>query len=77
MFDLNDRQMLVMVFIKRWAEEIKTPIPQSAIIKYMKTQKTKSFTALGVINALINKGYIRRGVSGFGNRSYYVMIRNI
>lgn len=66
-----------MIFVKRWAEKEKTPIPQKEIITYMTSHGTKSYTALNAINSLLEKGYIRRGYSEHQNRTYYVMIRNI
>jgi hypothetical protein len=75
--DINKLQYKIMVFVKGWCNTEKTPVPQKEIIKDMVCHGVKSFTALNAINALLTKGYIRRGYSEKANRTLYVMIRNI
>jgi hypothetical protein len=79
MVDINDLQFAIMVFVKSWANIKKTPIPQKDIIKNFQSFGVKSFTALKAINALIEKGYIRKAYYNGEqlNRTYYVQIRNI
>jgi len=74
---LNELQHNIMLVVKHWANTEKTPIPQKFIIQSMKTVGVKSYTALNATNALIKKGYIRRGYSPQSNRTVYVMIRNV
>jgi len=76
-YEINALQTNIMLFIKGWANTKKTPIPQKEIIHYMTAHGTKSFTVLNAINALLFKGFIRRAVTEYQNKSFYVMIRNI
>lgn len=66
-----------MICIKRWANQRKTPIPRSEIIREMKKHMVHSPTTIFAINSLLDKGYIRRAYSSQANKTYFVMIRNI
>lgn len=77
MSEINDLQTHIMLFVKFWANNQKTIIPQREIIVAMQLRGVKSYTALNAINSLIKKGYIRKAYSEHANRTYYVQIRNI
>jgi hypothetical protein len=75
--ELTDQQTSVMMFIQKWANVKKTPIPQADIIKSMQAEGIKSYSTLYAINALLAKGYIRRAVTSYNNKTFYVMCRTI
>lgn len=75
--EINVLQTNIMLFIKSWANCQKTPIPQKEIIVAFKRKGVKDFTTLWSINALLDKGYIRRAVYENARKTFYVMIRNI
>jgi hypothetical protein len=75
--DLVGLQIDVMLYVKWWANCQKTPIPQKNIIKNMELQGIKYSSLINALNALLEKGFIRRAYSEKQNRTYYVMIRNI
>lgn len=77
MDDINDLQMAIMVFVKKWANTQKTPIPQKEIILNIREYGVKSYTILNAIKSLIEKGYIRRAYSEQQSRTFYVQIRNV
>jgi len=75
--DLVGIQIDIMLYVKWWANCQKTPIPQKNIIKTMELQGTSWQSSTNALNALLEKGFIRRAYSEKQNRTYYVMIRNI
>lgn len=76
--NLTDLQCTVFKFIKWWADTKKTVIPQKEIIIFMKEKHDeKSYNVLWTINALIEKGYIRKAYTEQQRRTFYVMIRNL
>jgi sulfur relay (sulfurtransferase) DsrC/TusE family protein len=77
MLDLTDLQLNIMLFVKDYIKKNNVIVPQKDIIKFMQYHNIKSYNTLFAINALINKGYIRKAVTLHQNRTYYVMIRNI
>jgi hypothetical protein len=77
MREISRLQTNVMIFIKWWAKTKNTPIPRSEIIKAMKLHKVNAPSSIDAINALLFKGYIRRGYSPQANKTIFVMIRNI
>lgn len=77
MSDINLLQTNIMVFVHQWANTEKTPIPQRQIVENMSKQGIKTFTTLNAINALLKKGYLRKGYSEKQNVTVYVMTRSI
>lgn len=77
MREINTLQRNIILYCKEWAIKENKPIPQKSIILQMKEKGVKSFTALNAINALLTKGYLRRGYSERANVSVYVLIRNV
>lgn len=77
LIDITPIQLSIMVFVKEWANEQKTPIPRQEIIRHMTIKKVKNCSILNAINSLVTKGYIRRAYSEQTNHTKYVMIRNI
>jgi len=77
MSEITQLQTTIMLFVKDWAETKKTIIPQAEIIKALQSTGVKSYSTLNGIKSLIVKGYIRKAYSPNGNRTHYVMIRNI
>ena len=75
--DLVGIQIDIMLYVKWWANCQKTPVPQRNIIKNMELQGIKYSSLINALNALLEKGFIRRAYSEKQNRTYYVMIRNI
>lgn len=75
--EINELQTQIMVFIDRWVREVKTPVPRKEIMNWFIKRKVLGITTEGAINALLKKGYIRRGYSGSGNKAYYVLLRTI
>jgi len=75
--DLVGLQIDVMLYVKWWANCQKTTVPQRNIIESMKKQGICKNSSVNAINALLEKGFIRRAYSEKQNRTYYVMIRNI
>ena len=75
--DLVGIQIDIMLYIKWWANCQKTPVPQRNIIKNMELQGIKSYSSINALNALLEKGFVRRAYSEKQNRTYYVMIRNL
>lgn len=62
----------------QWAQCKKTIIPRKEIIREMLVKNNiKSFTTLNALNALLDKGFIRRSCTGQARNTYYVMIRTI
>ena len=77
MGNINALQTNIMLFMKEWAKEYDTPIPQREVIRVMGERGIKHFTTLWSLNSLIKKGFIRRGYSEKRNVTKYVMIINI
>lgn len=75
--ELNKLQTKIMLFMKKWANEEKTPIPHKQVLIYMEDKGIKRFTTVNALGALLIKGYIRRGYSEQANKTVYVIIRNI
>lgn len=78
--EINDLQMKIMVFIDKWVREINTPVPRQSIMKEFTDRKNPDYhpaiTIEGAINALLRKGFVRKGYSG-SNKTFYVQLRNI
>jgi hypothetical protein len=77
MEDLSELQYFIMLFIKRWANNKKTTIPQKNIIMFMEGCGEKSYNTLNALSYLMKKEYIRKAYNEIKNRTFYVMIRNI
>jgi len=75
--EINDLQVFIMLFIKEWANTVKTPVSRSKIIERMTSNRIKPYTTINALNSLLTKGYIRRAYSEQQNKTFYVMIRNI
>ena len=74
--EINKLQTDIMHFIDWWAKCKKTMVPQKEIISNMTSNGVKNFTTVNAINALLNKGYIRRAEIT-SNKTFYVMIRKV
>jgi len=77
MNELSRLQIDVFLFIKKWVNVKKTPVPRKEIILYMESTGMKSYSCISVLKFLIKKGFIRVGYSTKQNTTEYVMIRNI
>ena len=77
MAEITELQTKVMCFVKWWADNEKTIIPQREIIIHMEEDGTKGYITIDVIERLIKKGYIRKAYSPQQNRTFYVMLRTI
>jgi len=77
MDDLSDLQRFVFLFMKRWAENKKTTIPQKAVIYFLEGCGEKSYNTLNALSYLLKKEYIRKAYNEIKNRTFYVLIRNI
>lgn len=77
MNELSILQTNVFLFIKKWAEIQKTPIPRKEIITYMETNGVKSYNCVNALGYLLKKEFIRTAYSEKQNQTFYVMIRNI
>lgn len=75
--DINQLQHDIMVFVDYWVHTENTPIPQTEIIKHLGKAGVKSYTVTNSLNALLRKGYIRRGIMPQRNKTYYVMLRTV
>lgn len=69
-------QIRIMKFVDEWVKTEKRPVPQKEIINRMKSEGVKSFTTVNAINALIRKGYIRKGIA-VSNKTLYVQLKGI
>ena len=65
-----------MRVVADWARKEKTPIPRKEIMKAMGEKGTKSFTIINALNALMRKGYIRKGFV-ISNKTYFVMLKSV
>lgn len=74
--EINELQTEIMRFIDHWVREVKTPVPRKEIMIEFKKKKVPAITTEGALNALLRKGYIRRGYSG-SNKTYYVLLHTI
>jgi len=74
--EINELQTQIMIFIDHWVREIKTPVPRKEIMAEFTKKKIPRITVEGATNALLTKGYIRRGYTG-SNKTTYVLLRNI
>jgi hypothetical protein len=75
--EINELQTRIMIFIDDWIRKENTPVPRKEIVQAMKCErKTPEITTEGALNALLRKGYIRRGYSG-SNKTIYVQLRNV
>lgn len=78
--EINQIQRDIMVFVDSWVREQKVPVPRKEIMKAFSGKKSKglhpAITVEGAINALLRKGYIRRGYTGT-NKTTYVQLRNV
>lgn len=74
--EINELQMQIMIFIDHWVRTENTPVPRQSIMKAMREKHIPAITVEGALNALLVKGYIRRGYSG-SNKTSYVQIVNI
>ena len=77
--EINELQKTIMVFVDGWVRREKTPVPHKEILVEMGKQGVSAPTIVNALNALLYKGYIRRGVVGTGplNRTCYVQLRNV
>ncbi len=76
LFEINDLQKKIMIFIEYWVHEKKTPTPQKEILIDLKSQGIKECAIIYGINALLNKGYIRRAYT-ISNKTFYVQLRKV
>jgi reverse gyrase len=76
LFVINKLQTDIMVYVQDWVHTQKTPVPQKEIIAYMKDNGIKEPATVYALNALINKGYLRRAYV-ISNKTYYVQLRRI
>jgi len=78
--EINIIQKEIMVFIDNWVRTEKVPVPRKEIMKAFAGKKSEGrhppITVEGAVNALLRKGYIRRGYTGT-NKSTYVQLRTI
>jgi len=74
--DINELQYNIMKYIGVWVHSEDTPISQVSIISEMTKQGSSKYTTINAINALLRKGYIRRGVVR-SNSTFYVQIRTV
>lgn len=69
-----------MLFVDSWVRKEKIPVPRKEIMKEFAGKKSDGknppITIEGAINALLRKGYIRRGYTGT-NQTTFVQLRNI
>ena len=63
-----------MELVSHWARTEETPIPRAKIVEEMKKRGYKGYAIINAINALIEKGYIRKAVI-ISNKTYYVQLR--
>lgn len=77
MDDLSELQYFVMLFMKRWADNKKTIVPQKSVIAFMEGCGEKSYNTLNALSYLIKKEYIRKAYNEIKNRTFYVLIKNI
>lgn len=74
--EIKGLQLQVMIFVDKWVREQKVPVPRQMIMKAMKEHQIPAVTIEWAINALLRKGFIRRGYSG-SNKTFYVQLKNI
>lgn len=78
--EINELQTNIMRFVDKWVREVNTPVPRKEIMKAFTGKKSDgknpAISVEGAINALLHKGYIRRGYTGT-NKTTYVQLRNI
>lgn len=74
--DINELQQHIMRVIDDWVHEKKVPIPHKKILAKMGEVGVKTYTTINALNALIKKGYIRRGCI-VSNTTTYVQLRRI
>lgn len=78
--EINELQTDIMRFVDGWVRKMNTPVPRKEIMKEFSGKKSAgkhpAISVEGAINALLRKGYIRRGYTGT-NKTTYVQLRNI
>ena len=74
--DLTELQKSVMEVITKWVRENKTPVPRKEIIVTMKENGMNKPTVVYCLEALLNRGYIRRAFT-MSNTTQFVQIRTI
>ena len=77
MDELSELQYFVFLFMKRWADNKKTTIPQKAIIMFMEGCGEQSYNTLNALGYLLKKEFIRKAYNEIKNRTFYVLLRKM
>lgn len=75
--EVNELQTRIMHCVDAWVHKEKVPIPLKEILNCMEKEGTKPPTTIKSIEILIRKGYIRRTVTTFHNKTAFVMLRRV
>ena len=76
LYEITEIQKSIVRYIDYWVHAVKTPVPQSDIMKEFEARGRSVRTVRAALDGLLRLGYIRRSET-ISNKTSYVQLRRL